>query len=159
LLISAPSDDEDDYRSTLHTHAPVPTLQALKSLLIDESQTYSARNELLVGDPLLLTPSYILVAKPATFVRDYRAHGDPTVIIAFDLGPRNTDHQRACTVYALESFRSTPSSVRSMLFRSVATTAPSTMAQSLVLPKWHSQRPLHSALMLLAPRVVARWHG
>lgn len=64
----------------------------LESLRINELQIYFARNELLMGDPLLLTPSYILIAKPVTIVSDYRAHDDPAAIIAFNLGPRDVDH-------------------------------------------------------------------
>jgi hypothetical protein len=103
-LISAPSNDED----SLPTHAPPPTLQVLESLGINELQIYSTGNKLLVGDSLLLMLSYILVAKPATFAHDYRTHSDPAAIIAFNLGPRDVDQQRAYTVYAFESFRIGP---------------------------------------------------
>jgi hypothetical protein len=39
---------------------------------------------------------------------DHRAHDNRAAIIAFDLDPRDTDHKRAYTIYAFESFHISP---------------------------------------------------
>jgi hypothetical protein len=48
------------------------------------------------------------VDNPASFTRNYGAHGDPTVVIVFNSGPRAAVLERAYVIYAFEYFRFSP---------------------------------------------------
>jgi hypothetical protein len=64
---------------------------------------------------------------PAT-ARGHHAHGNRTILVGFDLDPRDVDLERAYTISALSPSTLVASSVCSTPFCSMPTTAPSTMA-------------------------------
>ena len=46
------------------------------------------------------------VTNPSAFTRDFSAHGDPAVVIAFNPDPHDADPEHADAIYIFESFSS-----------------------------------------------------